>query len=409
MITIKLKDGCLNKSMVKAAMDKKKEYGTDPSNPIIFRADKSLSSIFTILNAFEENRSLVLLPPEPIPTESYLKQIPKKFEPGFRCIVFTSGSTGHPKAVVIEKKQLEAAAKNHREFHPNEGGLAWVTSLPFFHVGGLCTIFRSLFLEEAIFFLPNHETTEIYESLVREDIYGISLVPTQLHRLLPLLKREITPTLLIGGAPLPEPLLKQSIQLGLKIKFSYGSTESCSQISCTDFLNDPQRSPFFVGKTSSRTKVEIRQEKLFVNGESIAKSFYVEKQKQPLREPDGFYPTNDWARLEGNDLYILGRHDDIIQSGGEKISPLEVENAALSHGSIIEACCVGAFDPEWGEKISLAFVAHETLSPKDIASFLRERLGPIKAPKNILQVAELPKNQMQKIIRHKVKEFFSVK
>jgi malonyl-CoA/methylmalonyl-CoA synthetase len=124
---------------------------------------------------------------------------------------------------------------------------------------------------------------------------------------------------------------------------------------------------------------------------------------------DGWFRTGDLAVVEDGTYRILGRSSvDILKSGGEKISALEIEDVLRAHGGIADCAVVGVADPEWGERVCAAVVPRHAgeVSESDLRTFVKGRLAPYKVPKQILLVAELPRNAMGKVTKHAVRELF---
>jgi malonyl-CoA/methylmalonyl-CoA synthetase len=106
---------------------------------------------------------------------------------------------------------------------------------------------------------------------------------------------------------------------------------------------------------------------------------------------------------------ILGRESvDILKTGGEKVSALEIENELRTHPAVADCAVVGVPDPDWGERVCAAVVARagSGAEPQELRSFLKERLAPYKVPKEVLVVPELPRNAMGKVTKPDVKKLF---
>ena len=119
--------------------------------------------------------------------------------------------------------------------------------------------------------------------------------------------------------------------------------------------------------------------------------------------------TGDVAVVENGIYRILGRSSvDIIKTGGEKVSALEIEETLLTHPDVVECAVVGVADPVWGEKVSVAVVLEpgKTLDIETLRAWGKERLAPYKVPKDLVVVEKLPRNAMGKIIKPAVKKIF---
>jgi acyl-CoA synthetase (AMP-forming)/AMP-acid ligase II len=137
---------------------------------------------------------------------------------------------------------------------------------------------------------------------------------------------------------------------------------------------------------------------------------YAGQTESPLTA-DGWLPTRDmgWVDEDGY-VYVAGRKDDMIIRGGENIAPAEVETVLMSHPAVDEAAVLGAPDVEWGQRVA-AFVVLRPgarATDDDIAAFCRERLASFKKPEIVRFVAELPKNQMGKVLRRELRPLLEV-
>jgi malonyl-CoA/methylmalonyl-CoA synthetase len=125
---------------------------------------------------------------------------------------------------------------------------------------------------------------------------------------------------------------------------------------------------------------------------------------------DGWFRTGDTAVIEAGRYRILGRSSvDILKSGGEKISALEIEDVLRSHDSVLDCAVVGVPDPVWGDRVCAAVVRRpeRSLSAEELRAFARERLAPCKVPKDIAVVEDLPRNPMGKVTKPIVRELFA--
>jgi malonyl-CoA/methylmalonyl-CoA synthetase len=120
---------------------------------------------------------------------------------------------------------------------------------------------------------------------------------------------------------------------------------------------------------------------------------------------DGWFRTGDTALIDGGRYRILGRTSvDILKTGGEKVSALEIEEHLLSHESVSEAAVVGIDDPEWGQRVVAVVVPSDEISAEDLRTWLKTRLAPHKVPKEIHLADSLPRNAMGKTLKPDVVE-----
>ena len=126
-------------------------------------------------------------------------------------------------------------------------------------------------------------------------------------------------------------------------------------------------------------------------------------------DSEGWFRTGDQAVVDGGAYRILGRRSvDILKSGGEKISALEIEDVLRSHPGVRDCAVVGVPDPAWGDRVCAAVVAAEpTVTAEELRGFAKERLAPYKVPKDFLLVDDLPRNAMGKVTKPAVRELFA--
>ncbi|KAA3664990.1 MAG: 2-succinylbenzoate--CoA ligase [Chloroflexi bacterium] len=369
--------------------------------------------------------------------------------PSLQAIVFTSGTTGHPKGAMItfDNHFTSAMASAYRL------GLdvkdRWLSVLPLYHVGGLAVIFRSCLYGTAVILHPRFHLDTINHSLDRDQPTLISLVPTMLYRLLN--TRTNWPAglrlILLGGAaatpelveaankiPRKLPIVKDRLSIAnvesltidnrqLTIDNSpppllattYGLTEAASQVT-TQTPKSTAHKPGSVGKPLLFTKVEIVDEngrllpqgeygEIVVSGPTVMRGYYnnPEATAQVLR--NGRLHTGDIGYLdEDGDLWLVQRRSDIIISGGENVYPKQVEQVLEENTAVSAACVVGIPDPEWGQKV-VAMVQRmpkKQISEKELIAFSREQLAGYKQPRHIHFVDKLPLTASGKIHRKAV-------
>ncbi len=325
-------------------------------------------------------------------------------------IIFTSGSTGSPKAVVHSLANHFYSALGANQLMPLNPGDRWMVSLPLYHVGGLAIFFRTL-LSGATMVVPSEKLT-LVETLTNKKISHLSLVPTQLQRLLQssagidsLLQLKL---ILLGGSPIPETLLDQSEELGLNINTTYGSTEMASQVA-TGKKDNHRILPFREVRISSEKdacpEIEVRGKTRFLG--------YLDESglSQPF-DKNGWFKTGDIGALDVNptkiknfqpenynvgyrktlndqsdivhSLTVLGRKDNMFISGGENIHPEEIEQVMYKSGMIKEAVVVPVKDVEFGAR-PVAFLKYkESASETELVKLLEKQLVNFKVPELFL-------------------------
>jgi malonyl-CoA/methylmalonyl-CoA synthetase len=147
-----------------------------------------------------------------------------------------------------------------------------------------------------------------------------------------------------------------------------------------------------------------------VRGSTVFSTYWQREQETRSAFSDqGWFNTGDQAVLEDGSYRILGRSSvDILKTGGEKISALEIEDVLRSYAGVVDCAVVGVPDPNWGDRVCAAVVCepNHALEAGVLRSFVRDRLAPYKVPKEIIFVSTLPRNAMGKVTKPNVREFF---
>ena len=320
------------------------------------------------------------------------------------CILFTSGSSGLPKAVSISRKNIESSCNISQKNLNVEKSDKWLLCMPPYHAGGLSIIYRSLILGNKFHIEDDFNSEKVIDLIMSEKINIVSMVPTMLSKIVYQMKDRnlIAPKsfkfVISGGAKTPEELILSSNNIGLKTLPTYGMTETSSQIA-TASPNDEFRPLNSVGKPLLRDSVKIaKNSEIQVSGEMVA-NYYDEKvSKKWLQTGDYGYIDKD------NYLFVKGRIDELIISGGENINPLEVEEFISKNKKIKECIVLGKTDEYWGEKVVAAIYSDDDITLEEINSYLGG-LDKFKYPKDIVQLKKpLPKLHNGKFDRKKIKK-----
>jgi O-succinylbenzoic acid--CoA ligase len=334
---------------------------------------------------------------------------------------FTSGTTGTPKIVPLKRRQLQNAAEGSAlNFKPDVGNF-WLLCMPLNHIGGISVILRSLIYGSGVYRLPSFDLEKVMDLLRNETrIQAVSLVPTMLQRLLSYSAFEIHnnfKAILLGGAPVPQKLLKEIAEKQIPAIPSFGMTETCAQIASVNLKNLPVLETGLAGSLFQGNDISIRDKvhrpvkngemgNIWLKGPQVFDGYYDQKDNRNRFDKEGWFNTNDTGWLdEHNQLFVYSRRSDLIISGGENISPFEIEQALHSLVEIDEAAVTGLPDEEWGEIVA-AFIVLKNDYSIDLPG-LRKKLGEqlpnFKKPRKLILVESLPKNQSGKIERNQLK------
>ena len=288
-------------------------------------------------------------------------------------VVPTSGSTGEPKGVALPAAALAASADATAERLGGPGH--WLLALPVTHVAGLQVVLRSLRAGTPPVPVDPGSPADFVAGTARLPAGRryTSLVPTQLRRLL---DRGATAALraydavLLGGAAAPSGLVAEARAAGVAVVVTYGMSETSG--GCV-YDGVPLRGVTVALDDTGR---------IVLGGPVLARGY--------LGGPPfgGRFVTADLGRLAGGRLEVLGRADDVIVTGGEKVDPAAVEAALTELPAVREAGVVGVADPEWGQRVVAAVVGALTLD--QARAHVAARVAPAAAPRELTVVPALP-------------------
>ena len=319
-------------------------------------------------------------------------------------ILFTSGTSQIPKPVELSINNIEANCYMSQKNLKVSSEDVWLLCMPPFHAGGLSIIFRSMILGTSFYVENNFDSQRVAELIQKGEISIISLVPTMLLKVLDniVLSKQIISDkfkfILCGGAAVSEKLISRAEKLGVKVLPTYGMTETCSQIATTS-PKDHDRPKGSVGKKLSNIDIKFdKTNQILVSGPTVARYFGTNEGKKWLETGDlGYIDKSGY-------LYLTGRFDEQIISGGENINPSEIESEIIKISYIDEAAIIGINDNYWGEKIILAISSKKkNITLQQINKNLK-KLDSYKHPKKVIVFsAPLPKNNIGKIDKNKLK------
>ncbi|WP_046224405.1 o-succinylbenzoate--CoA ligase [Vibrio sp. ECSMB14106] len=298
-------------------------------------------------------------------------------------IVFTSGSTGNPKAVTHTLEQHLCSAVGLLDVFYFEQGDTWLLSLPMYHVSGLAIVHRWLAVGGCIKIGTGQLETDI------EECSHASLVATQLHRLLKS-KQALTLThVLLGGSHIPEELALQAQQMGIETWLGYGMTEAASTV--TAKLVDASSTAGFV---LNHRQLKIENQRIYIGGDTLASGYYHQGKLTPLVDESGWFDSKDLGQWDGEQVSIIGRADNQFISGGENIHCEEIERALTQLSSVKQAFVVPVEDSEFGFR-PVAIVDSDELPTKEwFAEQLQGNLERFKFP---IEYYEMPEQEQQGI------------
>ncbi len=341
-------------------------------------------------------------------------------------LLFTSGTTGEPKAAVLRHTHVTSYVFETLDFASAEEDEAALVSVPPYHIAGISSAVSSLYTGRRVAYLENFSPQGWVDGVGAQRVTHAMVVPTMLGRVLDVVEEtgqslSTLQHLSYGGGRMPVEVIQRALDLlpGVNFVNAYGLTETSSTISVLGpadhrealASDDPAIRARLgsVGRPHGGLDVTIRDDdgnevdagqsgEIWVRGAQVSGE-YVGKASRAV---DGWFPTNDGGHFDlGGYLYVEGRLDDVIVRGGENISPGEIEDVIRRHPAIGDVAVLGLPSQEWGEQIAAAIVLKDgaQLDADDLRSFVRAELRSTKVPETIEFRGELPYNETGKLLR----------
>ncbi len=315
------------------------------------------------------------------------------------AILYSSGTTGTPKGVVLSRRAFWASAQGSAEnlgWCPED---RWLVCLPLCHIGGLSIVTRCLIARRCMVILPRFSPSDVLRAITRHNVTLLSVVPTMLHALLEQDREGVLRQLravLCGGAATPFPLLARAASQGVNVLCTYGLTEACSQVTVQKWQATPLARRG-CGTPLRGVELGIRSDdglpltvgqvgRILVRGQSVMTGYL---HRPPLG--NDWLDTGDLGEIDSEGaLHVHARRQDLIVSGGENVYPLEVEQALVAVTGVSDALVFGIPDDVWGALVAAALVVTEEFDWSRLESVLRERLARFKQPRRWVLVPSLP-------------------
>lgn len=323
------------------------------------------------------------------------------------AVIFTAGSRGVAKGVVLSRRAFLASAAASADNLGWEANDRWLLSLPIAHVGGLSILTRCLIARRTVV-VPDDDHFDpeaLIKTIVDKRVTLLSLVPAMLRQLLSRKPAWRLPqrlrAILVGGAAVSPDLLRQSADRKWPVLTTYGLTEACSQVA-SQRLGSVNRGEKGCGPPVLGMEVRTDADVIEIRGANLLDGYLSGGVFSTPVSADGWFATGDVGVLDADGcLHVQGRRDDVIVTGGENVHPLEVEAALLAHPAIEGACVFGFDDDEWGQVVTAALVAAPPPADVDLMAHCREHLAGFKLPRRIAFLASLPRTPSGKIDRQR--------
>jgi acyl-CoA synthetase (AMP-forming)/AMP-acid ligase II len=345
--------------------------------------------------------------------------------------LFTSGTTGKPKAAILRHENLVSYILGTVEFASAEESDASLISVPPYHIAGISQVLSATYAGRRIVFLDNFEARAWLDLAAAERVTNAFVVPTMLVRIIDEMATgswdlSALKGISFGGGKMPLSVIERAMSLLPQVDFTnaYGLTETSATI-CVLTPEDHRtaaassephirRRLGSVGRAIATVEIEVRGEDgavlppgtpglIHARGAQVAGEYLG---TGSTLDAEGWFLTRDRGFLdEDGFLFLQGRDDDVIVRGGENISPGEIEDVLLAHPAILDAAAVAMPDETWGEAIGVAIVLQpgQAVSEVEVLEWVRARLRSSRVPSVVRFRAELPYNEMGKVLRRVIR------
>jgi acyl-CoA synthetase (AMP-forming)/AMP-acid ligase II len=339
-------------------------------------------------------------------------------------ILHTSGSTGRPKRVPLKQRNIAVSTKNISETYQLKNNDISLCVMPLFHIHGLVASTLSTFRTGGIVIVPSKFNPMSFWRTVREhNATWYSCVPT-IHQLSVARLNEKPEGIeklrfVRSCSSALSPVLKEKLEnlLQVPVLEAYGMTEASHQM-CSNPLPPRESKAASVGPGTG-VKVGIMDDdgnllpsgelgEVVIQGPNVIEGYENNPEANAKSFTNGWFRTGDQGVIDGEGyLHLKARIKELINRGGEKIAPLEIDEVMLKHPSVAEAVAFGMAHPTWGEEVAIAVVLKEPQEESVLVEHCKKHLADFKVPKKILIVDKIPRTATGKIQRRAVAAAFA--
>lgn len=335
------------------------------------------------------------------------------------ALLFTSGSSGHAKCVELSLENFLYSASCSNKVTELQLGDTWLLSLPLYHVAGLGIAFRGLLARASVQIPSTPDLAGVRSAVLSNTLTHLSLVPSMLEQLLDEPKTrealKLLKCIMLGGAAIPERLARRVLEEEIPAFSSYGMSETCSHVTLSR-INFDSKAFGGSGRALPGMEVEIQDElgkalptgeqgEIAIKSKSVFPSYLNANPAKRIR--NAWFLSNDLGYLnEEGELFVIGRQEEMIISGGENIHLAEIRRCAEDSPEVKECAVVGVAHPRWGQRPVLLYSAVEeasAVSSQSLEQFLSEKLPKIKRPERVIRLVNLPKTAIGKLDLQRLK------
>ena len=337
-------------------------------------------------------------------------------------ILYTSGTTGHPKGAMLTHGNLFSNARDVGDYLQMSAGDRVITTLPVFHVFALTVVVNAPLMKGATLLItPRFSPGEIFDLAAKYEATVFAGVPTMFNFLYQFEEGDVKAfsnlrLAISGGASLPVSLLHAfEEKFNVRVSEGYGLSEA-SPVTCFNPL-DRERKAGSIGTSIINVENKVVDQygdevpngevgELIVRGPNVMKGYYKLPEDSAFSIRNGWLYTGDLARRDDEGyFYIVDRKKDIIIVGGFNVYPREVEEVLYAHEAVVEAAVIGLPDENFGEKVHAYVVLKDKSVTEDqLKAYCAEHIVKYKVPAEIEILDELPKNSTGKILRRSLRE-----